>query len=210
MLFYTQSFSQDSEFLIAFKSGIGYTDLITGDDEVNRVFDPMIRSTYCLDFTYSMNRFLAITTGVNFRKKGFQSNTDLVDANGNIVRNAKTFFQHNFITLPIRAEFQSGKRLKFSFGVGPFVGLRLKSIADTDIAVEGGNFPRNITAEYKSLDLGISTRIGIIYPLNKKLSVAFSITDEFGLNNISDEKYKYWGDVKTHLIAAELGLGYSF
>ena len=206
------SFSQDTKFLVTVKGGFSYSDLRTGNDLVNKSYDPILRPTICIDFNYSINWFLTFSTGINYRQKGFESNFLFTDANGNILKNSKLFFQHNQLTFPLRLELKHGNKLRFNFGIGPVLGLQLNSIVDAgkNTPVEGQLGPVDISDEYKPLDLGLSTRIGLQYPVSDQFTLAFSITDEYGLSDISDNKSLNWGEIKTHLIAAELGLGYSF
>lgn len=212
-----KSISQDANLTLSVKGGIGQTDMIGKAFEFNRFgynlenesFNSIYRATFCFDFTYKWNKFLNLNTGINFRKKGFKIDSDLWDQNGNTVGNATTLFQHNYLTLPMRVEINTGKRLNFSFSVGPYIGLLLKSSSDTEISTIGQIDPSDITKEYKPIDLGLSSSIGLKYPVSEKVLIAFSITNEFGLSDIRSSENSNRYAIKTHLLAFEFGLGYS-
>ncbi|MEK6783696.1 MAG: porin family protein [Bacteroidota bacterium] len=99
-----------------------------------------------------------------------------------------TSFDH--LSLPVRARYTMGNKVKFSSELGGFINCLLNSTAK-DYFMYGSITPTFAEAseQYTRFDAGLSLGFSSQVSLSEKLNVKLSLTDNYGLVNISALQY---------------------
>lgn len=159
-----QAFSQNSKWSVGIEGGPGLRTLKS-------------KNTYYSQGTYSLNYTFGDFIEYHFKGK-FSLKADLLlEKKGgrtyipNLPAGIKTFFNTNYLVIPLLGKFSFGHKLKLFVNAGPYVGILL------------GQGPND--APIENFDLGLTTGMGLTVPLNEHIFINTEIRNNLGLYNIN-------------------------
>lgn len=145
--------------------------------------------TFGLHYKERKNKLLNLALGLEYLHRNVDINASYGGRGFNIKR--KFNLDIYSINLRILPEITIGNRVNFYFNAGPYAGLIVKAQKQGFGSSLGGltgtswTESGNALDEFNGLDLGISTSLGLSFPIFKKINFIFDINYGIGLNNIS-------------------------
>lgn len=206
---HTFAFSQDSKFEIGIQGG---QNLVTMRHTGYTQYSYTLKSAFSagMSIQYNMNKHFSLRVEPGFEKKGYDTNYDSTFVeNGNITRIVKGLpitSNFNYITIPILLRASIGKKVKYFINAGPYLGILISQNIIYNHNVLDYDKPKyNTINNYKTLDFGISTGIGMYIPMKNIFALSFEIRNNMGLTNISKSSNS---TDKTSSIGLLIGLSY--
>lgn len=112
-------------------------------------------------------------------------------------------FKMSYFNVPIMAEFSFGRKLRYYFDGGLFVGVLLKSQNITKLPGSPTPNTTSTSSDYrKKINYGLAGGIGLELPLSSKMNIHLSCRDMAGLANV----YKQAGFPGTKIILNSLSV----
>ncbi|HTJ52822.1 MAG TPA: porin family protein [Cyclobacteriaceae bacterium] len=187
---------------------------LRGNDVVNSL-NPSINFFGGLGINYHLKANSLLNVRLLFDKKGATSD-NLTLYSGPDPNSAygteKVIARSNYLTLPVQYKYRLGKKIQYEFGLGMYTAYLIShyQIIKTTGTTDFSDGKENNTKDYKRGDLGLSTGIGILIPLQKSFSLNISINDNLGLINTSKVPVYHNGTVKNNSLMLLLGVNYKF
>jgi hypothetical protein len=200
-------FGQTKNFNIGIEGGPSLISLY-GNDMVKSYNELSLGFSGGLSFQYNFSKLVALRTNLSFERKGLTSKIQETDEYGNPIEELTFHSNFNYLTLPLLGRLDFGKRINFYVNVGPYLGYLLSS---REITEASGDFPKSEiddTDDYKKLDFGITSGLGIIFPIQEKLLLSVEIRNNLGLTNISLLPVFNDGSIKTNSTNLLIGISY--
>jgi hypothetical protein len=101
---------------------------------------------------------------------------------------ADVLSRHNYINMPVLAEYSFGSKVTINLDAGAFIGVMLNSQVITKYKqpLPPGQQAelRSSSNNYHPLNYGISLGLGIQIPISSKIKLDFDLRNYTGLNNI--------------------------
>ncbi len=159
-----------------------------------------------LTFQYNFTKLLSLRTNISFERKGLTKKIQATDEFGKPI--GETTIQSNFdyLTIPLLARFTFGKKIHFFVNAGPFMGYLLKQKE----VVEAFEDYTDNTDDFKRLDFGITTGLGMSFPIQDKLLLTIEIRNNLGMVNTSHISIVNDGSIKTISTNLLFGIAYRF
>jgi hypothetical protein len=208
---YSFSFSQDSKFEIGIQAGNSLVSMRhTGYSQYPYRFKSAFSAG--LFVQYNINKYFSLRVEPGYEKKGYDTSYDSTFIeNGNPIKILQEFpitANFNYITIPVLARASIGKKVKYFINAGPYVGfLMSQNIIYNYGVVNYDKYKYNTAHNYKTLDFGITTGLGMYIPMKNIFALSFEIRNNLGLMNISNPTYN--SDINKTL-AFNLLLGFSY
>jgi hypothetical protein len=151
---------------------------------------------------YYFNDKFSITAQVLYQRTAIHGDFQSEWSNYRGVMQQTTSFEH--ISLPVRARYTVGNKVKFTGEFGGFVNYLINATAsDYPVYDESqtpnyeainemnSNFAKASEDSYTRLDAGLSLGFSSHVSLNEKLGIKLSVSDNYGLANISKLEYLF-------------------
>ena len=123
----------------------------------------------------------------------------------------------NYLTIPLLLKASIGNKVKYYFNAGPYVGFILSetflysypySNEIKKMSLNDKTFSSMRIAN--SIDIGVTSGIGMDIPIKDKYALSFELRDNFGLANINSSNPYRPFSVKTHTLNLLIGFAYKF
>lgn len=179
-----------------------------GNDKVESYNDLSLGFSGGLSFQYNFSKLVALRTNINFDRKGLTTKNQATDENGDPIGELTFHSNFNYLTLPILGRLTFGKKINFYVNAGPYLGYLL---SQRDITEAFGEYPKSEmdnTDNFKQLDFGITSGLGMNFPIQEKLLLSFEIRNNLGLTNISSLPVYNDGSLKTNSTNLLIGIAY--
>lgn len=173
--------AQHDDFILGIESGMGIRSLkghiegiVVGKTAMG------IGQTGGISLQYYFSNEFCIKVGLLYAKKGAKSKWEYLDDNGNRISFQTTSLEFNYISFPFLFRYELGKKVKYFANLGPFLSVLVGNPSDQLGSVI------DITDDLNSLDFGMSSGIGVQFPLQKKLHISLELRNDLGLVDISN------------------------
>ena len=131
----------------------------------------------------------------------------MTDAVNNHVDKVIVRSNFDYLTLPILFRVHGGKKLRYFFNAGPFVGLLLQQTFVVKSELNPTTVEDN-TANDLPFDFGISSGFGLSLPIQPTFALSLELRNNLGLANVSAAPIRNGGSIKTN--STNLLIGFSF
>lgn len=136
---------------------------------------------------YNLSRFFALRLGVALERKGFS--VAAVDLNGVKIPDLKRSTQFDYLVFPLLWRMGIGKRIRVFVNVGPHVAY-LNGIIDKEGRKKTVDKQLSFLSNWDRIDLGLSSGIGLIIPVRKRLAVSAEFRNNRSfLNPVSTQNF---------------------
>ena len=209
MLFFSSSliFGQTNNFNIGIEGGPSLISL-HGNDMVESYDDLSLGFSGGLSFQYNFSKLVALRTNISFERKGLTTKNQATDEYGNPIGELTFHSNFNYLTIPLLGRLTFGKKINFYINAGPYLGYLLNQ---KDITEAFGEYPKSEldnTDNFKRLDFGITSGLGMNFPIQEKFLLNFEIRNNLGLTNISSVPVYNDGSIKTNSTNLLIGIVY--
>ena len=193
--------------LVGLEAGPTYTDLRLSNEFSRKIFDPMAGFTAGTNFTIRFTKNLGLRTGLNFERKGTQTNLSFTDDNGTISFNVneKQFF--DFISLPILLEASFGNRIKGIVQLGQSIGFLAQHTSHfKNLPSLNGPDKFHRTDDFRRVEHAIVGGVGLELKLAEVMSAQFLVRPSYGLTNLDNDSFAFGSnEIRTVSVAGMLG-----
>ena len=200
---------------IGFFGGYNYSQLNFKGEKLNNNSESHNTFIIGLDYKIKTEKLIHFGASLNFLAKSFDLNTEAIHP-GSYYNNTK--YNLDIVSMDIFPEISFGKKVKVFVNAGPSIGFIIKSKKDGVIRfnslgadhfeVQSGS----ASSDFHGIDFGIRSAIGISYPVSKMVSVYLETRYTYGLTDLGQAKYFYYGDfctaMNTKNIFAIVGIHY--
>ena len=159
-----------------------------------------------LTFQYNFTKLLSLRTNISFERKGLTKKIQATDELGKPIGEITIQSNFDYLTIPLLARFTFGKKIHFFVNAGPFMGYLLKQKE----VVEAFEDYTDNTDDFKRLDFGITTGLGMSIPIQDKLLLTVEIRNNLGMVNTSHISIANDGSIKTISTSLLFGIAYRF
>lgn len=206
--FQKNTLAQQHKFEAGIEGGAGITSM-WGNELVTRYNDPTLGFSGGIALQYNFPKIFSIRTIFSYDRKGSMSKGTFIDAQGNSLGNYTIYSHFNYLTLPILLRANFGKKIKYFFNAGPYLG-RLSNQSSRLVAEQLPGVTYGGISNYTRYDIGLTAGAGIYIPIKKAFALSFELRDNLGLYNIS--KWPVYGNatLNTHSANLLLGIAYKF
>lgn len=127
---------------------------------------------------------------------------------GNLFNYADILFKHNYLNMPVLAEYSFGKKIKVHVDGGVFLGVLLnnKMIIQYKDPIPPNQEPESSSDYRKKTNYGLSLGAGIQIPIASKLKLDLDLRNSLGLANIYKSQASNVGNIKTNAFTIAAGL----
>jgi hypothetical protein len=198
--------AQEPDFLVGVEGGGGLSTL-RGNQVLNNL-DPLLGYTGGLWIRYDFKRFFTLKTGVYYDLKGTTGDIGIVDTAGNKLGTFKVKQSFNYISVPLLARLNFGKKVSWFINAGPYMCILLRQTVTSESALIF--FPSGEsdgTNDFNRTDFGVSMGIGLSFTIDK-IILSMEARDNLGLINISKLPLYGSGSIKTNAANMVFGIGY--
>lgn len=161
---------------------------------------------------YNFNPTWSLKLGVAYERKGakFEESVDLGTTDVLTTIKGKTNVDYISIPLLVKAQFGTGKKVKFFVNAGPYLGILLAN--KTKIDAFGSTPEQEVDNKdsTKKTDFGIAGGLGVDFLVGTNMSFTVEARDNFGLTNINDRKATGSPEIKTNSAQLILGFAWKF
>jgi hypothetical protein len=154
---------------------------------LSRYYDWRFTFTENVSFQYNLTKSFALYTNIAYESKGCTGkNMKLIDSSGtNRGSNNPFDFNYQYLTMPVLIRYITSGQYKFFVNAGPYVGYLLKYVETlNDVEV-------NRTSDMHKIDLGFTTGIGTLLPVNDHWSVSIELRNSLGFYNVRKSQEIY-------------------
>jgi len=189
--------AQDKGFSIGLEAGPSYPNF--------RDFYDENEFKICLNVgittKYFINKYFSINSGIRYERKGATYHRMFTNKFSEPIKEGSFSWKLDYLVVPLLIELNLGKKVNFLLSTGPFLGYLFNKYSTFN------NEPiENIFLEYSNkFEFGITSNIGVLFKINKKLSIKIEGRNNWGISTIT----KY-GPLKTNSFAIITGISYSF
>ena len=160
-----------------------------------------------ISFEYFLKEKLSIGANLNYESKTAKDKGNIYlqhqDGSSEVIK-SDAITSHNYLVLPVYANYYFGENKDFYINGGLFLGYLLNS----KVSSERFNDVTSTTNLTKELDAGLVFGLGKKVRLNDKNDLKIELRENLGLVNISDVRVYNNGTIKTNSI--NLILNWSF
>ncbi len=131
---------------------------------------------------------------------------------GTGLMNVDISVKHNYLNIPVLAEYTFGKKVKIIVDGGFFLGILLSNKVITEVKepIPPNQVPtmESSSSARKGTNFGLSLGAGIQIPIASKLTLDFNVRDNLGLTSINKSESSYSVKMKTNTITISAGLSF--
>lgn len=181
---------------------------LRGNDFIDEFHESTIGFSGGFFLQYNVNKVVSLRTNIAYERKGSNVSFQISDTNGNFLGEGTNHTNLNYLILPILARATFGERIKYFLNVGPYFGY----LINQTVVIKGDNIPTTRDKNMynlKRFDTGISTGLGLSYPIKTKYALSLEIRNNLGLYNLSAVTMPNNESIKTNSVNFLLGLTYS-
>ncbi len=149
---------------------------------------------------YSINKYFSINSGIRYERKGATFNHLTRILNEPIKENSYSW-NLDYLVVPLLIELNLGKKVNFLLSTGPFLGYLFNQFT----YLNNEPIENTILNHSNNFEFGISSNIGVLLEINKKLSIKIEGRNNWGISTITK-----CGPLKTNSFAIITGISYSF
>ena len=200
-------FGQTNQIDIGFEGGPSLISL-HGNDMIESYKDLSLGFSGGLTFQYNFSKLISLRTNISFERKGLTTKSQATDEYGNPIGELTFHSNFNYLTLPLLCRLTFGKKINFYVNAGPYLGYLLKQ---KNITEAFGEYPKTETDNidnFERLDFGLTTGLGMNFPIQEKLLLSVEIRNNLGLTNISSLPVVNDGSIKTNSTNLLIGIAY--
>lgn len=203
--------AEENKFFVGVNGGGALTNFNYKKYKYDQLFNPTFKIHAGVMVDFRLKKSIFLSSGINYRVKGVRTDeVSFYDVNGNIILKKPAYdIKNKYISIPLFISYQWDKKIKIRIGIGGFYSYLLNSSIEYGAKVEGVSNPQNITEQYFSGDMGLTSKVGLLFPLGRNFYLNFEIIEELGLRNILIDD-SITGKVTTQSLSAEIGLRYAF
>lgn len=200
-----QTFAQNTKLEIGVQAGPSITRIRYFNGATD-AFNSKAALSMSMFLQYNMNTNFALRIDPGYENKGYYANYHITDPNGTVIRAAKAVGNFNYITIPILFRASTGNKIKYFINAGPYVGFLLSQHTVYDSYLYGTT-KENGTSNYKTLDFGITSGLGMAFPIKDKCALSVEARNNLGLMNIGKSSNSNDKTVSFNLL---IGFAYKF
>jgi len=205
---FIEGFTQSSKIGIELKLGPTVSSFHGNYQTSGYDYPASLNSGLYLDYLYK--DWFSFKTGLIYERKSSKTYHYVYTVNSDQINIQKVKVRNNtdYILFPIYFAFSTKGRANFFINAGPYLAYLLNS---KDINTDEYNVyirTGDVTKNYKRLDFGISTGIGVNYNMINKLFLGIEFRDDIGLININAQSEPNDGSIKTYSKGFLFGLKY--
>jgi len=153
---------------------------------------------------YKVNNLLTIRTSISYERKGNKETFDSLSYTGStIISTIQKNTNLDYLIMPILVRANFGRQIQFFINGGPYLAYLIKQAT----VIKLNNVPKqefNLQYGFK-FDYGISTGMGLSFPINEQFSASLEVRNNLGLRNLDNYERS-----KTNSTNILLGLNYHF
>jgi hypothetical protein len=152
--------------------------------------NPILGGSAGLTFQYNLSKIFSFKTGISYDRKGWGQLITITDNQGNNSYKTTAKFNFDYIIVPLLIKASFGNKIKYFVNTGPYFGYLINS--SRFISGEGFRPDKNNDIDEGELlksDFGLSTGLGLCYPINEKFNISLEIRNNYGLKNLNSGKY---------------------
>lgn len=189
---YSSAFAQKEKFEIGIQAGNSIENMKhTGPTQHGYGYSSKLAFSASLFLQYKLNDHFSLRIEPGYSKKGYNTSYDSTFyENGYPTRILIDFpitANFNYLTMPILVRASIGKKIKYFINAGPCIGFLLSQNTIYNYGVVDYEKPKyNTINNYKTLDLGITSGLGMSIPMKNIFSFSLEFRNNIGLMNISN------------------------
>lgn len=166
-----------------------------------------------LTYDYTFKKYFSAGADIIYNQRGFSLDWPLVDNQGNYIGRDMTYnYNYDYITLPLKAGFNYGKKFYgfINLGVTPSVLVSAKVKNPIFIEENGALVPThyvktNVFQDMKKFDIGGFAEIGAGYKIKERYWLYSSVSYQHSFTSFSNKNY--WGKTKMRYYGVNVNLG---
>lgn len=170
---------------------------LRGNDFIDTKHEATIGFSAGFFFQYNFERIISLRANIAFERKGSVLTTQVADIHGNSIGKFTTHSNFNYLTLPVLVRATFGEKVQYFANAGPYLGYLIKQTFVT----KGDNIPTitaDNTSQDKRFDIGLTTGLGLLFPIKQKITLTFEVRNNLGLYNVSEAPIANGGTIKTN------------
>lgn len=193
------------KFNIGIEGGLGTTKLYGtnfGDSKMGMELG--------MNCTLPFNEKAGLKTGLYYQNKGSQNEFIFYAENGDEIGRSNEVFNLNYITLPALATLQLGTKLRYHFGLGPYLSYLISAKYNWSNSTLDPIQHYPIDSQYNQWDWGLMAEAGVKYTLMDLYTISLILRDSFGLYDIKKPTLYPMEPWNTNALNILLGMTYNF
>lgn len=200
------SVGQSGKYEVGLKGGTSLA-LNWGSSYINSNQKPTLGYAAGVGFRYHLPKRFSIGAEITFERKGYSVHVASSEIDGNTFGEIEVRYRMHYLVVPILARFSIGKKVRAFLNVGPCFGFLTHATADWKAPSQFVYFPNttNETNDFKRLDIGVTTGLGLIVPLKARVLLSLEVRNNLGLLDVGGIEAP-----KTNSTLLELGISYLF
>lgn len=190
---------KDIEFMLGPNMGTLRSNLTDPVFETKANYYSIIDYSAGVGSSYYFNEKFSLGAQLLYQSTTVRGNFPFEDGNGTGNLELTTSFDH--ISLPIRARYTVGHKVKFSGELGGFINCLLNSTPKDYFTYNSMTSTfAEASGQYTRFDAGLSLGFSSQISLHEKLSVKLSLSDNYGLVNISGLQFSQFPIHSSHYL----------
>jgi len=202
------SFGQLNKFEIGISTGPSLISM-RGNEIIDEFHKSTIGFSAGSSFQYHFTRVVTLRSDVTFERKGSILRYNLTDMNGNSLGENTTRSRFDYFNFHVMAQANFGQKVSFFMNAGPYCGYLLQQTEVTEGDYVGHSATNN-SSLFKHLDFGITTGLGLAFPVKSNFALSLEVRNNLGIYNVSSLPVINDGTIKTNSTNLLLGISYKF
>ena len=176
-------------------------------------FKPIQGFIVGVEMQYAVKPKLYLSLEVNYERKGYAQDVDILDQNNNLpIANTTVMINKNYNTIPIIAKFiLSDKKIKIFINTGIYAGYFI-TYSWSLLPVEnykGEKGSGRPNAKFLNLlDFGLVTGLGWDFPIKEHFKFSTEIRNNLGITGTAKGETLLSSKIRNESIALLFGIGY--
>ena len=159
-----------------------------------------------LTFSYKFADRFSVQSGINYDHKQTWNEILVVNDDREPLYNANIKHSFEFVSVPVLANFNFGKKLTYFVSAGPYFAYLLKQKMIQNDELQNTVQETTNTGSYNRLEVGFSLGAGISIPIKDNLNLSISLQNNLGLNSLSKPAGSTF---KTNSTLLQLGVNFN-
>ncbi|MBN2777073.1 MAG: PorT family protein [Bacteroidales bacterium] len=136
-------------------------------------------------FSYKFADRFSVQSGINYDHKQTWDEILLVNDDMEPLYNANIKHIFEFVSVPVLANLNFGKKLTYFVNAGPYFAFLLKQKMLVNDEMQNTSSVTTNTDSYNRFEIGFSLGAGLAIPINDNSNLSFSLRNNLGLNSLS-------------------------
>lgn len=184
---------------------------LTGNTTLKEFNDPTLGFYGGLTAQLPFTKTWSLVTGIGFERKGSVAPIQATDFNGLIIGKSNSYFNHDYLTVPVLVRASFGNKIRYFFNAGVYYGYLLAAKFKIPAnSFQSGIFNEDIKSIMNNHDLGVSIGGGIRIKIAEKWAIPIEIRSNHGLINTSKTPVVNNGSIKNNATNLIVGVAYAF